>query len=174
MADSTCLNDNTSLTEMWKKYFGVWISPPDCVISWLNLSKLNVMYKNTRDKQLQNHQNHSKLLLLRPTSKSNEDFEGKSDSLSLNLSPKRLSQEDVFDSFVAQNYLELDQSKNDLENQVETKFHHFSGKRLFQDDTIDSQNAQSNFENDMSLFAFSATDPLGQQVSPEENRKQNA
>ena len=37
MASTATSNDKSSLTEMWKNYFGIWISPPGRVISWLNL-----------------------------------------------------------------------------------------------------------------------------------------
>ena len=184
MTDINSLNDNSSLTEMWRNYFGVWISPPDRVISWLNLSELSYIHENKRGKQLQSHGHHSKLLLLRPVNESHEDLECKNESLSFHHytastidfgdTPNMSKHFDMVDYLEAQNKLEHDKSQINLGNPMRKKSNQLSSKRFFPVNTNDSKDAQNNFENDMSLFAFSATDPLGQQVSPEENRKQNA
>merc|ERR1712038_1805658 len=80
----------------------------------------------------------------------------------------------MIDYLEAQSNLNHDNSQINLWNPMKKKSIQSSSKWFFAGDKNDSKCAQSNFENDMSLFAFSATDPLGQQASPEENRKQNA
>ena len=112
-------------------YFGVWISPPDCIISWLNLNEINGSSKNQID--INKHPYSAKLLFLRP----------------------------IEDPCV------------DLEQITDTSDRQFSDQ-VSQVDEKDYQTSQNNFGYEMLLFAFSATDPLAQQVSPEENCRQNA
>ena len=129
MASTATSNDKSSLTEMWKNYFGVWISPPSRVISWLSfLPVTDGQSENEKYKPL------PKLILLRP----------------LNEVSDRLEQL-IEDSFNKPEY--LSHGNHQMAN---------------------SPPDQKTFEDEMLLFAFSATDPLGQQVSPEENRRMNA
>ena len=131
MEHTMSTNDTLSLTDVWKNYFGVWISPPDRIISWLNLDETNGSSNNQSD--INKHQHNSKLLFLRPIEDPCADLEKMTKTSS--------------------------RSSSDHVSQVDVKGH---------------QTSQNNFGYEMLLFAFSATDPLGQQVSPEENRRQNA
>ena len=131
MEHTMSTNDSLSLTDVWKNYFGVWISPPDRIISWLNLNEINGCSANQSD--INKHHHFSKLLFLRPNENPSVDLE-QTTEMSTRPSFEQVSQEDV----------------------------------------KDYQTSENDFGYEMLLFAFSATDPLGQQVSPEENRRQNA
>ena len=131
MEHTIASNGSSSLTDVWKNYFGVWISPPDRIISWLNLNEINGSSANQSD--INKHHHFSKLLFLRPNENPSVDLE---QTIETSSWP---SSEQV--------------------SQVDVKFH---------------QTSENDFGYEMLLFAFSATDPLGQQVSPEENRRQNA
>ena len=131
MEHTNTSNEGLSLTDVWKNYFGVWISPPDRIISWLNLNEIKGSSNNQID--INKHPYSPKLLFLRP---------------------------------IENPCVDLEQITDTTDRQ--------SSDQVYQVDEKDYQTSQNNFGYEMLLFAFSATDPLGQQVSPEENRKQNA
>ena len=131
MEHTIASNGSSSLTDVWKNYFGVWISPPDRIISWLNLNAINGSSNNQSD--VNKPQHFSKLFFLRPSEDPCADLETMAEMSSRT-----------------------------------------SSEHVFQEDVKDHQTSRNDFACEMLLFAFSATDPLGQQVSPEENRRQNA
>merc|ERR1712018_668073 len=100
MEHTIASNGSLSLTDVWKNYYGVWISPPDRIISWLNLNAINGSSNNHSDTNKPQH--FSKLLFLRPTEDPCADLEQLSETSS-RTSSEHVFQVDVKDHQTSQN-----------------------------------------------------------------------
>lgn len=146
------LAHNNEIADIWKDYFGVWISPPNRIMSWLNLLNFNCFDIN-RNNGKESH--------------SNIENEGKFDFID-----NQLKKEKIFPKLIL--LRPAIHQQVDLESKIQTSCCISTTEPSSEYDTKSLQNKPSTFRYNNSLFAFSATDPLGKQVSSEENKRANA